>query len=235
MENTTTSQQPIEQKALAKNFVANVFSMMFIALIVSGITAFWFASSGMVDNLYSETGMNALGWVIMLAPLGLVMLMGFGFQKLSVMQLMGVFMAYSLLTGMSLSFIFLVYSAPSIVSTFFISAITFGIMAFAGYTTKTDLTKMGSLLFMALIGVVIASVINLFIGSGPLDYIISIVGVLVFTGLTAYDVQKIKRIGAGIEHGTASSQKLMIMGALTLYLDFINLFLMLLRLLGNRD
>ena len=236
MENITTSQQPIEQKALAKNFVANVFSMMFIALIVSGITAFWFASSGMVDNLYSETGgMNALGWIIMLAPLGLVMLMGFGFQKLSVLQLMGVFMAYSLLTGMSLSFIFLVYSAPSIVSTFFISAITFGIMAFAGYTTKTDLTKMGSLLIMALIGIVIASVINLFIGSGPLDYIISIVGVLVFTGLTAYDVQKIKRIGAGIEHGTASSQKLMIMGALTLYLDFINLFLMLLRLLGNRD
>ena len=236
MENITTSQQPIEQKALAKNFVANVFSMMFIALIVSGITAFWFASSGMVYNLYSETGgMNALGWIIMLAPLGLVMLMGFGFQKLSVLQLMGVFMAYSLLTGMSLSFIFLVYSAPSIVSTFFISAITFGIMAFAGYTTNTDLTKMGSLLFMALIGIVIASVINLFIGSGPLDYIISIVGVLVFTGLTAYDVQKIKRIGAGIEHGTASSQKLMIMGALTLYLDFINLFLMLLRLLGNRD
>ena len=236
MENITTSQQPIEQKALAKNFVANVFSMMFIALIVSGITAFWFASSGMVNNLYSETGgMNALGWIIMLAPLGLVMLMGFGFQKLSVLQLMGVFMAYSLLTGMSLSFIFLVYSAPSIVSTFFISAITFGIMAFAGYTTKTDLTKMGSLLIMALIGIVIASVINLFIGSGPLDYIISIVGVLVFTGLTAYDVQKIKRIGAGIEHGTASSQKLMIMGALTLYLDFINLFLMLLRLLGNRD
>ena len=236
MENITTSQQPIEQKALAKNFVANVFSMMFIALIVSGITAFWFASSGMVYNLYSETGgMNALGWIIMLAPLGLVMLMGFGFQKLSVLQLMGVFMAYSLLTGMSLSFIFLVYSAPSIVSTFFISAITFGIMAFAGYTTKTDLTKMGSLLFMGLIGIVIASLINLFIGSDGIDYIISIVGVLVFTGLTAYDVQKIKRIGAGIEHGTASSQKLMIMGALTLYLDFINLFLMLLRLLGNRD
>ena len=92
MENITTSQQPIEQKALAKNFVANVFSMMFIALIVSGITAFWFASSGMVYNLYSETGgLNALGWIIMLAPLGLVMLMGFGFQKLSVLQLMGVF------------------------------------------------------------------------------------------------------------------------------------------------
>jgi uncharacterized protein len=236
MENITTSHQAIEQKALAKNFVANVFSMMFIALIVSGITAIWFASSGMIDNLFSATGgMNALGWIITLAPLGLVMLMSFGFQKLSVIQLMGVFMVYSLLTGMSLSFIFIIYSAPSIASTFFISAITFGIMAFAGYTTKTDLTKMGSLLFMALIGIVIASVINLFIGSGPLDYIISIVGVLVFTGLTAYDVQKIKRIGAGIEHGTASSQKLMIMGALTLYLDFINLFLMLLRLLGNRN
>lgn len=236
MENITSSHQPTEQKTLAKNFVANVFSMMFIALIVSGITAVWFASSGMINNLFTETGgMNALGWIIALAPLGLVMLMSFGFQKLSVVQLMGLFMAYSLLTGMSLSFIFIIYSTSSIASTFFISAITFGIMAFAGYTTKTDLTKMGSLLFMALIGIVIASVINLFIGSEPLDYIISIVGVLVFTGLTAYDVQKIKRIGAGIEHGTASSQKLMIMGALTLYLDFINLFLMLLRLLGNRD
>ena len=236
MENITSSHQPAEQKTLAKNFVANVFSMMFIALIVSGITAIWFASSGMINNLFTETGgMNALGWIITLAPVGLVMLMSFGFQKLSVIQLMGLFMAYSLLTGMSLSFIFIIYSTSSIASTFFISAITFGIMAFAGYTTKTDLTKMGSLLFMALIGIVIASVINLFIGSGPLDYIISIVGVLVFTGLTAYDVQKIKRIGAGIEHGTASSQKLMIMGALTLYLDFINLFLMLLRLLGNRD
>ena len=236
MENITTSQQPIEQKSLAKNFVANVFSMMFIALMVSGITAFWFASSGMTYNLFSPTeGMNALGWVITLAPLGLVMLMSFGFKKLSVMQLMGVFMLYSLLTGMSLSFIFIIYSAPSIASTFFISAITFGIMAFAGYTTQTDLTKMGSLLFMGLIGIVIASLINLFIGSEGIDYIISIIGVLVFTGLTAYDVQKIKRIGAGIEHGTASSQKLMIMGALTLYLDFINLFLMLLRLLGGRD
>ena len=110
MENITSSHQPIEQKTLAKNFVANVFSMMFIALIVSGITAVWFASSGMINNLFTETGgMNALGWIITLAPLGLVMLMSFGFQKLSVVQLMGLFMAYSLLTGMSLSFIFIIY------------------------------------------------------------------------------------------------------------------------------
>jgi hypothetical protein len=108
-------------------------------------------------------------------------------------------------------------------------------MALAGYTTKTDLTKLGSLLFMGLIGIIIASFINFFIGSSLMDYIISIIGVLVFTGLTAYDVQKLKNIGNQIDEGSETAQKLMIVGALTLYLDFINLFLMLLRLLGNRD
>jgi len=144
-------------------------------------------------------------------------------------------MLYSLLTGMSLSFIFIVYDIGSIISTFFITALTFGVMAVAGYTTKTDLTKMGSFLYMALIGIIIASVINWFMGSSQLDYIICIAGVLIFTGLTAYDVQKIKNIGSQIENGTETYKKLIIMGALTLYLDFINLFLMLLRLLGNRD
>ena len=158
-----------------------------------------------------------------------------GLQKLSVKTLLAVFLIYSTLTGISLSTIFSVYTTSSIATTFFISSITFGIMALAGYTTKTDLTKMGSLLFMGLIGIIIASVVNIFLGNGMLDIIISIVGVLVFTGLTAYDVQKIKEIGMSVEHGSETGQKLMIMGALTLYLDFINLFLMLLRLFGNRD
>jgi FtsH-binding integral membrane protein len=136
---------------------------------------------------------------------------------------------------MSLSTIFAVYTTSSIASTFFISAVTFGIMALAGYTTKTDLTKLGSLLFMGLIGIIIASFINFFIGSSLMDYVISIIGVLVFTGLTAYDVQKLKNIGNQIDESSETAQKLMIVGALTLYLDFINLFLMLLRLLGNRD
>ncbi len=225
----------IDSSALSKNFISNVFSLMFIALGISGVTAFWFFESGAVTSLISETGMTGLGWLVMLSPLGLVMLMSFGFNKLSITSLMVVFIIYSLLTGMSLSFIFLAYSSSSIAITFFITAGTFGTMALLGYTTSTDLTKFGSILYMALIGIIIASVVNWFMDSAGLDYIISIFGVLIFTGLTAYDVQKLKRIGAGVEFDGETKQKLIIMGALTLYLDFINLFLFLLRLFGSRD
>jgi len=225
----------IDSSALSKNFISNVFSLMFIALGISGVTAFWFYESEAVFSLINETGITALGWIIMLAPLGLVLLMSFGFNKLSLSTLMVVFIIYSLLTGMSLSFIFLAYSSSSIAITFFITAGTFGTMALLGYTTSTDLTKFGSILYMALIGIIIASVINWFMNSAGLDYIISIIGVLIFTGLTAYDVQKLKRIGAGVEYDGETKQKLIIMGALTLYLDFINLFLFMLRLFGGRD
>ena len=237
LENIINSKQTakIDSSALSKNFISNVFSLMFIALGISGVTAFWFYESGAVTSLISETGMTGLGWLIMLAPLGLVMLMSFGFNKLSLTSLMVVFIIYSLLTGMSLSFIFLAYSSSSIAITFFITAGTFGTMALLGYTTSTDLTKFGSILYMALIGIIIASVVNWFMDSAGLDYIISIFGVLIFTGLTAYDVQKLKRIGAGVEYDGETKQKLIIMGALTLYLDFINLFLFLLRLFGSRD
>jgi hypothetical protein len=237
LENLLNSKETvkIDSSALSKNFISNVFSLMFIALGISGVTAFWFYESEAVFSLINETGMTGLGWVIMLAPLGLVMLMSFGFNKLSLTTLMVVFIIYSLLTGMSLSFIFLAYSSSSIAITFFITAGTFGAMALLGYTTSTDLTKFGSILYMALIGIIIASVVNWFMNSAGLDYIISIFGVLIFTGLTAYDVQKLKRIGAGVEFDGETKQKLIIMGALTLYLDFINLFLFLLRLFGSRD
>ncbi len=225
----------IDSSALSKNFISNVFSLMFIALGISGVTAFWFYESEAVFSLINETGVTTLGWIIMLAPLGLVMLMSFGFNKLSLTTLMVVFIIYSLLTGMSLSFIFLAYSSSSIAITFFITAGTFGTMALLGYTTSTDLTKFGSILYMALIGIIIASIVNWFMNSAGLDYIISILGVLIFTGLTAYDVQKLKRIGAGVEYDGETKQKLIIMGALTLYLDFINLFLFMLRLFGGRD
>ena len=145
-----------------------------------------------------------------------------------------VFIAYSVLMGVSLSFIFLAYTGASIASTFLIASAMFGGMAVVGYTTKTDLTKFGSIMMMGLFGIIIASVINMFMGSSTLDYIISFGGVLVFTGLTAYDVQKLKRIGSQITHEDENSRKLTIMGALTLYLDFINLFLFLLRIFGNR-
>ena len=217
-------------------FVANVFSLMFAALIISGISAVWFATESMSSYIINyEGGLTTLGWISMIAPIGLVLLIGFGFQKYSAKFLLGVFLIYSTLTGISLSTIFSVYTTASIASTFFISALTFGVMALTGYTTKTDLTKLGSLLFMGLIGIIIASIVNFFIGSSFMHYIISIIGVLVFTGLTAYDVQKIKNISNQIQEGSESAQKLMIMGALTLYLDFINLFLMMLRLFGSRD
>tara|TARA_Y100000589_G_scaffold95060_1_gene89767 strand:+ start:5703 stop:6284 length:582 start_codon:yes stop_codon:yes gene_type:complete len=188
-----------------------------------------------MNNHNGVIKLTTIGWIVSLSPLGLVLLIGAGFQKFSVKTLLAIFLIYSTLTGISLSTIFSVYTTSSIASTFFISSLTFGVMALTGYTTKTDLTKMGSFLYMALIGIIIASLINWFMQSEQLDYIISIIGVLVFTGLTAYDVQKIKNIGSQVEQGSKSAQKLMIMGALTLYLDFINLFLMLLRLLGNRD
>ncbi len=217
-------------------FVANVFSLMFAALIISGISAVWFATESMRSYIINyEGGLTTLGWISMIAPIGLVLLIGFGFQKYSAKFLLGVFLIYSTLTGISLSTIFSVYTTASIASTFFISALTFGVMALTGYTTKTDLTKLGSLLYMGLIGIIIASIVNFFIGSSFMHYIISIIGVLVFTGLTAYDVQKIKNIGNQVQKGSESAQKLMIMGALTLYLDFINLFLMMLRLFGSRD
>jgi FtsH-binding integral membrane protein len=217
-------------------FVANVFSLMFAALIISGISAVWFATESMRSYIINyEGGLTTLGWVSMIAPIGLVLLIGFGFHKYSAKFLLGVFLIYSTLTGISLSTIFSVYTTASIASTFFISALTFGVMALTGYTTKTDLTKLGSLLYMGLIGIIIASIVNFFIGSSFMHYIISIIGVLVFTGLTAYDVQKIKNIGNQVQEGSESAQKLMIMGALTLYLDFINLFLMMLRLFGSRD
>jgi FtsH-binding integral membrane protein len=136
--------------------------------------------------------------------------------------------------GMSLSFILLAYTAGSVYTIFISTAAMFGVMALVGYTTKTDLTKLGSLLMMALIGIIIASLINYFVGSSGLSYIISFISVIVFTGLTAYDVQKLKDISAQVEAGTEATAKMSIMGALTLYLDFINLFLALLRLFGNR-
>lgn len=227
----------VESRDLAKNFVANVFAWMGIALAITAFTAYYFASNeSLIFSLINpETGgFTMLGWIVMLSPLGFVLAMGMGFQKFSASTLMLLFGVYSILMGASLSFILLIYTSASVFKTFAVTAGMFGIMSFVGYTTKTDLTKFGSLMFMGLIGIIIASLVNIFLRSGTMDYVISFIGVLVFTGLTAYDVQKLKRIGAGIQYGTQESGKLVIMGALSLYLDFINLFLFLLRFLGDR-
>ncbi len=222
---------------VAKTFLSGVFMWMGLALSITAIVSWLFASDAslMAMLINSETGkMSILGWVVMLAPLGLVLWMSYGFQKLSASTLVLIFIGYSALMGMSLSFIFLIYTLPSIAKTFVITAAMFSFMGVLGYTTKTDLTKFGSIMMMGLVGLIIASVVNMFMQSDTMEYIISFIGVLVFTGLTAYDVQKLKRIGASITQGTEAARKVTIMGALTLYLDFINLFLFLLRFFGNR-
>ncbi|MBN1651919.1 MAG: Bax inhibitor-1/YccA family protein [Bacteroidales bacterium] len=225
-----------QDQSIAKTFMTTVFGWMFLALGITALTAYLFASSpSLISMLYTETGLSILGWVVMLAPFGLVMLISFRFQQMSLANLSLMFLIYSILMGMSLSFILLVYTQSSVFSTFIVTSGTFGLMALVGYTTNTDLTKFGAILFMALIGIILASVVNFFMHSGTLEYIISIGGVLIFTGLTAYDVQKLKRIGLATgEYAGQAKDKLAIMGALTLYLDFINLFLFLLRFLGNR-
>ncbi len=222
----------VDSSAVSRSFVANVFSYMTLALVITGVAAYWFAASGNILALLQ--GSSILLWGVMLAPIGMVLIMSFAFNRLSFGALMGLFLAYSLVNGISLSVIFLIYSSASISKVFFITAGLFATMAVVGYTTKTDLTKLGSILMMAVLGIVIASIVNYFMESAAFDYLISCVGVLVFTGLVAYDTQKVKRIGAGVEYGTATAGKLALMGALSLYLDFINLFLFLLRVFGGR-
>ena len=176
---------------------------------------------------------TTLAYILMFAPLLFVMAIGIGFNKMSYPVLILLFVTYSIINGISFSSIFIVYPIGSIANVFFSTTALFAIMAIAGYTTKTDLTKMGSILMIGVIGIVVASLINLFMQSSGMDYIISILGVVIFTGLTAYDVQKIKNMGYEV-NGTGVSRKLGVLGALTLYLDFINLFFFLLRLFGGR-
>ena len=181
------------------------------------------------DVLYN----SALMWIIMLAPLGVVFYMSFGIAKMSSSKAQTTFWIFAALMGASLSSIFLVYTGASITRVFFITAGTFAAMSIYGYTTKKDLTRLGSFLMMGLIGIIIASIVNIFMKSTMMHYVISIIGVLVFVGLTAYDTQKIKNM-----YSVSDSEEIMgkkaVMGALTLYLDFINLFIMLLRLFGQR-
>jgi hypothetical protein len=233
-----TSQYQDKDLSVSKSFMSSVFSWMFIALLISAIMAYAFSQSEELLKLLInfETGkLNIFGYVTLFAPLLFVMAIGMGFNRFSYPVILILFLAFATINGISLSFIFLAYNLGTIYTTFGIAAVTFGVMAVAGYTTKKDLTGFGSIMFMGLIGIIIASVVNFFLHSSQMDYIISFIGVLVFTGLTAYDVQKLKVIGSGVafeEKQTAN--KLAIMGALNLYLDFINLFLFLLRIFGRR-
>ena len=218
---------------LAKNFVANVFSWMVVGLLTTAAVAWYGASTGLYHSIMLSGGM--MPWVIMLLPFAFILAMNFGLHKFSTTTLTMMFLAFAACMGLSLSSVFLMYSLGSVFQVFIVTAGTFGIMAITGYSTEIDLTKMGSLLFMGLIGIILASIVNWFIGSSAMDLIISIIGVLVFTGLIAYDTQRIKRIGMSIDNESSTASKLAILAATSLYLDFINLFLFLLRLLGRRN
>ena len=215
-------------------FLAKVFNWMAIGLGITGIVAYFTATTGLAVTITS----SPLFLILIVGELGLVFYLSARINKMQAGTASSMFMLYSVLNGLTLSVIFLRYTGSSIAATFFITAGMFGAMAIYGLVTKRDLSGFGSFLFMGLIGIIIASIVNIFLKSDGLYWVISMIGVLVFTGLTAYDIQKIKKIGeAGImQQGEAAITKGSIMGALALYLDFINLFLMLLHFFGgSRD
>jgi len=223
---------------LARDFFRNVYTYMFGALGISGILAYtvgtntaYFASLFM--NV--EGGISPVFWIIAFAPLGIGLLIQWGYNRLSMGVLLALFILYSGLMGLSLSTIFLVYNIASIASTFFVAAGAFAGMAILGYTTKTDLTKFGSLLYMVFIGMFIAGIVNIFMKNDQMGFIIACLGVFVFTGLTAYSMQQLKSVATNTDLTEDERNKLSLIGGLQLYILFINLFLSLLRLLGNRN
>ncbi len=213
-----------------RSFVSKVYVWMGLGLLVTAITAYFVVSSGFVYTLAQN---SILFYGTIIAEFGLVIYLSSRIQKMSAEAATTSFIIYSVLNGITISLILLIYTGASIASTFMTTALTFGAMSAYGYFTKRDLTSMRSYLMMGLVGLIIASVINMFWANSTMYWIISYAGVLLFVGLTAYDTQKIKKIGAVVE-GVQATQKMAIMGALTLYLDFINLFLFMLRILGNR-
>jgi FtsH-binding integral membrane protein len=223
-----------------KNLLAMVFVWMFIGMVLTTIASLSFA---FIPNLFDlminvepdgYVKKSMLGHIITFAPLLMLIGLGAGYRKLSFNMLAAFFIGFSVLFGISLSYIFIIYQIGSIVNVFLSTCALFGVMAGVGYFTNTDLTKLGSLLTIGLVGIFIASIINYFVGSSQMGYIISILAVIIFTGLTAYDMQKIKAM-IQENDGSESFKKMALMGALNLYLDFINLFMALLNIFGKRN
>ncbi|MCA8274944.1 Bax inhibitor-1/YccA family protein [Burkholderia sp. AU30280] len=212
-----------------RQYVRRIYNYMAGGLALTGAIAYLGASTGFYRSIVG----TPLFWVVLLAPLALVMLLSLRIEHIGFGAAQIGFWTYAALVGLSLSGIFLVYTGESIARVFFISAATFGATSLYGYSTRADLSRFGSFLFMGLIGIIIAGLVNLFLVSSALQFVVSVIGVLVFTGLTAYDTQRIKRIYIAGEAGEIAGKKA-IMGALALYLDFLNLFLMLMRLFGSR-
>jgi FtsH-binding integral membrane protein len=206
-----------------------VYGYMAGGLALTGIVAYAAAASG----FYQSIAGTPLIWIVMLAPLGFVLALSFGIQRMSAATATLLFWIYAAVMGLSLGSIFLVFTGESIARVFFITAATYGAMSLYGYTTRTDLSRFGSFLLMGLVGIVIASLVNIFIGSSALQFAVSIIGVIVFVGLTAYDTQRIKEMYLEPDTVEVAGKKAGL-GALALYLDFINLFMLLLQLFGQR-
>lgn len=240
---TTVARDRVAVDAGLRAYMLQVYNYMTIGLAITGAVAlgtFMLAVSdpGTGARSLTEFGrliyLSPLKWVVIFAPLALVFFLSFRIDRLSVGAAQGLFWTYAALVGLSLSVIFLVFTGESITRVFFITAASFGALSLFGYTTKRDLSGFGTFLFMGLIGIIIASLVNIWLVSSMLQWIVSVVGVIVFAGLTAYDTQQIKEMYYVGDDGTVAGRK-SIMGALRLYLDFINLFMMLLQLFGNRQ
>lgn len=224
----------LQAGSLANAFLSRVFTIMTLGLGITGVTAWLFASKVLIDPIHAGTVLSGFGGMaLMFAPLIFVLILSFGINRMNYAVATIVFIAFAVVMGLSMSTIFMIYSMGTIFQVFLIAGGTFATMAVIGATTKIDLTKMGNILFMALIGIIIASVVNIWMGSSALEFGISILGVIIFAGLTAYDTQKMLRIGAQVGVGSEGANKMALMGALSLYLDFINLFLFLLRIFGG--
>ena len=230
-------------------YMLKVYNYMALGVAVTGIVALMVANMAVssVPTPYSLGGgtyltelgatiyTSPLRWVIMFAPLAFVMVLSFGINRLSAGAAQMAFWAFSAIMGLSISWIFLVYAGGSIAQVFFVTAATFGALSLWGYTTKRDLSGMGTFLFMGVIGLIIASIVNIFLASSAFQFAISVLGVLIFAGLTAYDTQRIKNEYAYVAHDGTLMAKSAIMGALSLYLDFVNMFMFLLSLFGSRE
>jgi FtsH-binding integral membrane protein len=214
------------------DFMQKVYLWMTFALTLTGFVAYRTTQSEFLLELIFSSSFGFIG--LILAELALVFWISSGIQRMSSNMAIGLFLLYSVLNGMTLSVLLIAYTGASVASTFFITAGMFGAMSVYGYTTKQDLSSWGNLLFMALIGIILASVVNIYLQSSGLYWLINYIGVLVFVGLTAYDTQKIKQIATQMIVESEEGRKVAILGALTLYLDFINMFIFMLRILGNR-
>ena len=241
---TSVHAQTKEFDAGLRAYMLNVYNYMASGVLLTGIMALVTSQSpAMLQALYqlvpykdsvAIAGYTGLGWVALLSPFAFILAMNFGLNKMSSSTLKMVFFAFAATMGLSLSSVMLMYTGESVVRVFFITSAAFGALSLYGYTTKKSLSGMRTFLMMGLFGIIIASVVNMFMQSSAMQFIISVVGVLVFAGLTAYDTQKIKEMYSQVSHSGELAAKTAIMGATSLYLDFVNLFLMLLRLLGDR-